>query len=426
MRRLCSALLLPAVRLSLFVIVVLISWCLSVGGQTQRSTRPIASTPWVGAWVGTWATSPFGGDPWHTVPTLVDSTLREIVHTSIGGNALRVRFTNEFGTEPLRIDAANVALSNGESAIQPESMHALTFGGQPSIVIPPGAEGISDPVPMTTPAFADLAISFFLPLQQISDVSVHSSAQQINFIETGSNMVSAPAFTNPETVASWYFVKGVDVEPVGQNAGAVVAFGDSITDGAYATDNENHRWPDYLAVRLHNNPATASLAVLNEGIGGNCVLIHCVAQNALARFDRDVLSQAGVRYVIVLESINDIGSLHEPNRPDYHLTAEDLEQGLSQIVARAHEHGIKVFGATLTPYKGAGYFTDKGEQIREAVNQWILSSGVFDGAIDFDKATRDPANPLVFAPAYDSGDHLHPKDAGYDAMANAIDLSLFR
>lgn len=376
-------------------------------------------------WVGTWATSPFAGDPWHTIPTLVDSTLREVVHTSIAGKALRVHFTNEFGIEPLRIDAASIALSAGGSAIQPESLHSLTFGGQAFIVIPPGAEGVSDPVDMITPAFANLAISFFLPLQQVSDVSVHSSAQQDNFIQTGSNVVSAPSFTNPMTVASWYFVKGIDVEPVTPHAAAVVAFGDSITDGAYATENENHRWPDDLAVRLHNNPATADLAVLNQGIGGNCVLITCVGPNALARFDRDVLSMAGVRYVIVLESINDIGTLHEPNRPNYHLTAEDLEQGLSQIVSRAHEHGIKVFGATLTPYKGAGYYTDRGEQIREAVNDWIRTSGAFDGVIDFDKATRDPAHPLTFAPAYDSGDHLHPRDAGYDVMANSIDLSLF-
>ena len=422
MLRLRSALLLPFVRFSLLMMAALIGCCLTAAGQAQRTTTPAAPA----AWVGTWATSPFGGDPWHTVPTLVDSTLREIVHTSIPGKALRVRFTNEFGTEPLRIDAASVALSAGESAIQPASMHALTFGGQASIVIPPGAEIVSDPVPLATPAFADLAISFFLPLQQISDVSVHSGAGQVNYVLAGSNAISAASLTAATTVPSWYFVKGVDVEPAVAKAGAVVAFGDSITDGAYATDNENHRWPDYLAVRLHNNPATANLAVLNEGIGGNCVLIHCVAPNALARFDRDVLSQAGVRYVIVLESINDIGALHEPNRPNYHLTAQDLEQGLSQIVARAHEHGIKVFGATLTPYQGAGYYTDQGEQIREAVNQWILTSGVFDGTIDFDKATRDPATPLVFAPAFDSGDHLHPKDAGYDAMANAIDLSLFR
>ncbi len=376
-------------------------------------------------WVGTWATSVFDGDPWHTIPTLVDSTLREVVHTSAAGSELRVRLSNEFGTEALRIDAASVALSAGDSSIDTSSLHQLAFGGSPSIVIPPGAEVLSDPVPMATPAFANLAISLYLPLQQISDVSVHSSAQQDNYAQTG-NHVSAASLTAPVVVPSWYFVKGVDVVPVASHAAAVVAFGDSITDGAYATENANHRWPDYLAVRLHDNPDTAHLSVLNEGIGGNCVLIHCVGQNALARFDRDVLAQAGVKYVIVLESINDIGALHNPNRPNYTLTAEDLEQGLAQLVARAHEHGIKVFGATLTPYKGAGYFTEKGEQIREAVNHWILTSGVFDGTIDFDKATRDPASPLVFAAQYDSSDHLHPKDAGYSAMADSIDLSLFR
>ena len=387
----------------------------------QTATMKSASGPWV----GTWAASPFGGDPWHTVPTLVDSTLREVVHTSLAGSELRVQFSNEFGTEALRIGAATVSLSTGESGIDAASLHDLAFGGSTSIVIPPGAEAVSDPVPLATPAFTNLAISLYLPLQQISDVSVHSSAQQDNYIEPG-NHVSAASLTAPVVVPSWYFVKGVDVRPVAPHAAAVVAFGDSITDGAYATVNANHRWPDYLAVRLHDNPATAGLSVLDEGIGGNCVLIHCVGPNALARFDRDVLSQAGVKYVIVLESINDIGTLHNPNRPNYNVTAADLEQGLAQIVARAHEHGIKVIGATLTPYKGAGYFTEKGEQVREAVNDWILTSGVFDGTIDFDKATRDPANPLVFAAQYDSSDHLHPQDAGYAAMADSIDLSLFR
>lgn len=377
-------------------------------------------------WVGSWATSAFDGDPWHTAPTLVDSTLREIVHTSIAGSELRVRLTNEFGIEPLRIGAASVAPSTGAGAIDASGLHDLTFAGSKSIVIPPGAEVLSDPVAMTTAPAADLAISVYLPLQQISDVSVHSSAQQDNYIQTGDHVRDA-SLTGPTVTPSWYFVKGVDVEPsTSRPAGAVVAFGDSITDGAYATENQNHRWPDYLAARLRANPATANLSVLDEGIGGNCVLIHCVGQNALARFDRDVLSQAGVKYVIVLESINDIGALHNPNRPDYNLTAEDLEQGFTQLVDRAHEHGIKVYGATVTPYKGAGYFTEKGEQIREAVNQWILTSHVFDGVVDFDKATRDPANPLTFAPQYDSGDHLHPKDAGYSAMADSIDLSLFR
>lgn len=375
-------------------------------------------------WVGAWAASPLSGDPWHTVPTLVSSTIRNVVHTSLAGSHLRVRLTNEFGTEALHIDAANVALSTGTSAIDASTLHTLTFGGSASIVIPPGAEVLSDSVDLSTPAFANLAISIFLPLQQISEPSVHSSAQQDNYIVPG-NHVTADALTDPVVVPSWYFVEGVDVEPIQPHAAAVVAYGDSITDGAYATENENHRWPDYLAVRLHQNPATANLSVLDEGIGGNCVLIHCAGPNALARFDRDVLSQAGVKYVIVLESINDIGALHNPNNPAYKLTAEDLEQGLAQIVARAHQHGIKVFGATLTPYKGAGYFTEKGEQIREAVNHWILTPGVFDGTIDFDKATRDPASPLVYAKVYDSGDHLHPKDAGYSAMADSIDLSLF-
>lgn len=418
-RRLPRALLTLPGRLTL--LAVAFATALSVEAVAQTTSQAPQTH-----WVGTWATSPFGGDPWHTIPTLVDSTLREIVHTSIAGKSLRIRFTNEFGTEPLRIEAATVALSAGESAIRPESLHTLAFGGQASIAIPPGAEAVSDPVDLATPAFSDLAISLFLPLQQISNASVHSSANQINYIQRGSNVVSAPALTGAATVPSWFFVKSVDVEPVATHAAAVVAFGDSITDGAYATDNENHRWPDFLAQRLHNDPATAHLSVLNEGIGGNCVLITCVGPNALARFDRDVLSQSGVKYIIVLESINDIGTLHEPNRPDYRLTAEDLEQGLRQIVARAHEHGIKVFGATLTPYQGAGYHTDRGEEIREAVNNWIRSGGAFDGVIDFDKATRDPAHPLAFAPAYDSGDHLHPKDAGYAAMANSVDLSLFR
>jgi lysophospholipase L1-like esterase len=404
-------------RLSLALVLVS-----ALGTASAQSTVVKPAPP---SWVGTWAASPFDGDPWHTIPTLVDSTLREIAHTSIAGKALRVRLTNEFGTEPLNVDAATIALSTDAATIDAASLHNLAFHGSASIVIPPGASALSDPVPMATPAAANLAISIYLPLQQISDVSVHSSAQQDNYILTG-NHVRDTSFTRPVITPSWFFLKGVDVEPAAGEAAAVVAYGDSITDGALSTENANHRWPDYLAKRLASNPATAHLAVLDEGIGGNCVLVHCVGQNGLARFDRDVLAQAGVKYIIILESINDIGRLHEPNRPDYKLSAEDLEQGFAQLVARAHEHGIRVYGATITPYKGAGYFTEKGEQIRQAVNQWILTSGVFDGAIDFDKATRDPANPLMFSPQYDSGDHLHPKDAGYAAMADSIDLSLFR
>jgi lysophospholipase L1-like esterase len=403
---------------------------LLLAAASTLSAQSTAPQPAAQSWVGTWAASPFDGDPWHTIPTVVESTLREIVHTSIAGKSVRVHLTNEFGAEPLRIDAATIAIGANEinaasSNIDPASVHNLTFSGSPSIVIPPGAQVLTDPVAMATPPSANLAISLYLPLQQVSKVSVHSAAQQDNFILTG-NHVRDASFADPAITPSWFFLKGVDVEPTNPHAAAIVAFGDSITDGARSTENANHRWADYLSARLQSKPSTAHLAVLDEGIGGNCILIPRVGENALARFDRDVLSQAGVKYVIVLEGINDIGMLHTPNLTNYKLTAEDLEQGLAQLVARAHEHGIKVFGATITPYKGAGYFTENGEQIRQAVNHWILTSGVFDAAIDFDKAAGDPASPLTLSPQYDSGDHLHPKDAGYAAMADSIDASLFR
>ena len=403
---------------------------LLLAAASTLSAQSTVSQPEPQSWVGTWAASPFDGDPWHTIPTVVESTLREIVHTSIAGKSVRVHLTNEFGNEPLRIDAATIAIGANEinaasSNIDPASLHNLTFNGSPSIVIPPGAQVLTDPVAMATPPSANLAISLYLPLQQVSKVSVHSAAQQDNFILTG-NHVRDASFADPAITPSWFFLKAVDVEPTSPHAAAIVAFGDSITDGAQSTENANHRWADYLSARLQSKPSTAHLAVLDEGIGGNCILIHRVGESALARFDRDVLAQAGVKYVIVLEGINDIGMLHTPNLTNYKLTAEDLEQGLAQLVARAHEHGIKVFGATITPYKGAGYFTENGEQIRQAVNRWILTSGVFDAAIDFDKAAGDPASPLTLSPQYDSGDHLHPKDAGYAAMADSIDASLFR
>src|SRR3569833_1661403 len=325
-------------------------------GAAQSNVSDMSSAG-PGPWVGTWAASPFDGDPWHQIPTVVDSTLREIVHTSIGGNAVRVHLTNEFGREPLRVEAVTVAVSAGTSSVDAATLHNLRFGNSPSIVIPAGAEAVSDPVAMPIPAGANLAVSIYLPLQQVSNVSVHSSAQQDNFIATG-NHVRDASFAEPTVTPSWYFLKGVDVQASDANAAAVVTFGDSITDGALSTQNANHRWPDYLATRLKGNSATAHLSVLDQGIGGNCILIHCTGPNALARFDRDVLAQAGVKYLIVLEGINDNGRLHSPNLPDYNLTPEDQEQGLMQLVARAHVHGIKVFGATLTPYKGAGYFID--------------------------------------------------------------------
>lgn len=374
-------------------------------------------------WVGTWATSPMALANTKDKFGDADTTFREIVHVSIGGSAVRVILTNEFGLDSLTIGAANVALSAGGSDINPDASSPLTFNGRPSITIPPGALVISDPVNLKLPPTSDLAVSIFIPTQAIRVVSQHGFADQTNFTVAG-NFVSAKTLDTPTDIASWPFLKGVDVK-ADDKAAAIVAFGDSITDGAHSTRNANARWPDVLARRLQANKKTANLSVLNEGIGGNRILHDNTGPNALARFDRDVLAQAGVKYLVILESINDIGHSQDPRHPYEVVSSDDLITGLSQLAARAHTHGIKVFGATLTPYLSAGYSSPAGEAMREAINQWIRTTNQLDGFIDFDKATQDPAHPTFFLPANDSGDHLHPNDTGYKAMGESIDLKIF-
>ncbi|HMF64416.1 MAG TPA: SGNH/GDSL hydrolase family protein [Edaphobacter sp.] len=374
-------------------------------------------------WVGTWATSPvalpnadgaFGAD---------DATYREIVHVSLGGSSVRIILSNEFGLDPLTIGAAHIALRDTGSDITLASANALTFGGRTSVTIPPGALVVSDPANLKLPAFADLAVSLFVPAQPMQQVSHHSFADQTSYVVPG-NVVGAKTLESPKELYSWPFLKGVDVM-AGGNSASIVTFGDSITDGAHSTRDANARWPDILARRLQANKKTTQLAVLNEGIGGNRVLHDNTGPNSLARFDRDVLAQAGVKYLILLESINDIGHAQDPVKPYDVVTAEDLIVGLGQMAARAHAHGIKVYGATLTPYVGAKYSSPAGEKMRQAINQWIRTSNQLDGFIDFDKAAQDPANPAVFSSTADSGDHLHPADAGYKAMGESIDLKLF-
>ncbi len=399
-------------RLAVFVTVVLTVPVLSLA---QTAPHP--------QWVGTWATAPMLADGGFNVRPLTGVTLREIVHISAGGAEIRVRFTNAYGTDPLIVSDAHVALSAGSAAIQPGSDHAITFGGATTVNIPPGAELFSDPIAFAVQPLSDLVISFYLPSQVMRAETYHSFGDQDNFIANG-DVSNAPDLPDATKISSWFFLDGIDVQAV-DGSQAIVALGDSITDGALSTHNANLRWPDILAARLNADPNLKNVSVLNEGIGGNRVLNEVVGPSALSRVDRDVLSQSGVRSVIVLESINDIGRLAHLATPYDDITAAQLEMALKQIADDAHEHGIKAIGATLTPYGGAGYYSDKGEQIREAVNDWIRSSGVFDGVVDFDKVTQDPANPTHFNPAYDSGDHLHPKDAGYKAMADSIDLALF-
>jgi len=381
-------------------------------------------------WVGTWAAAPFAGNnPNGTTggDAASGSTVRETVHVSLGGSSLRVILTNEFGKESLTIGGAQIALpapnNAPDGAIVPASAKPLTFSGSASVTIPPGALVVSDAVAFPLRPLSDLSVSLYLPQQPLSVISVHGFADTTNYLAEG-NMLSAETLSATKKIYSWNFLKGVDVL-ADRDAGAIVTFGDSITDGALSTRDKNARWPDVLAARLAANKATARLGVLNEGIGGNRVLHDNTGPSALARLDRDVLAQSGVKYLILMESINDIGHAADPVKPYDIVSAEDLIAGFSQIARRAHTHGIKVIGATLTPYVGAKYQSPAGEVMRQAVNQWIRTTKELDGVVDFDKATVDPANPGVFLPAYDSGDHLHPKDAGYKAMGDAIDLKLF-
>jgi len=376
-------------------------------------------------WVGTWASAPMLAlvttPP--TSPELNDATLRQIVHVSIGGASIRVRFSNTFGATPLEISSAHVAVSAGPGAIRPDSDKALTFSGQPSVSIPAGAPMFSDPLAFNLAAQSDLAITIHIATAPDA-VTTHPGSRATSYLQSG-DAVSAADLSSATKVEHWYFLDDVDVQSSAA-AGAVVTFGDSITDGAHSTENANTRWPDDLARRLAANKKTAGIGVLNEGIGGNRLLHDMTGPNALARFDRDVLSQSGVRWLIILEGINDLGAHgRTPLRDEKIPTAQELIAAYQQMILRAHTHRIRVFGATILPYQGAGYFSSVGEADRQTINQWIRTSGAFDAVIDLDAATRDPQKPTQLAPTADSGDHLHPGDVGYKAMADAIDLKLF-
>jgi lysophospholipase L1-like esterase len=358
-------------------------------------------------------------------------TVREIVHLSIGGSTVRVRFSNVFGKQSLEIGAAHLALRTSDSAIASSSDRPLTFGGAPSISVPPNAFVLSDPVELAVPAGSDLAISIFLRRATLG-AAIHYFAQQTSYVGQG-DLTAAPSIPHARAISAWAFLAGVDVSAP-RTVTAVAAFGDSITDGDGSTENANQRWPNQLAKRLAQ--AGRPLGVLNAGIIGNRVLhdapetIADFGVNALARFDRDVLDQPGVKFVILLEGVNDLGLAGTSLAPlSETVSVDDLIAAIKQVIERAHDRGVKIIGATLTPFNGAtipGYF-DAGKEVkREALNRWIRSSHAFDGVIDFDKAVRDPARPDKIRPTFDSGDHLHPGDAGYQAMAEAIDLALFK
>jgi lysophospholipase L1-like esterase len=350
-----------------------------------------------------------------------NQTVRMVVRSSIGGQRLRVKLASAFGSSPVVVGAAHIALRAKDSEIVPGSDRTLTFGGKPGCSLGPGIVLLSDPVDLNLPPLTDLAVSLFFP-GETGPPTTHSTGLHTTYISREGDLTGQPAMADATTTQSYYWLAGVDVAAPAK-AALLVTFGDSITDGTASTPNTDHNWPSLLAARLSRNKKTALIGVANMGIGGNRVLYDGTGASALARLDRDVLSQSGVRWLMLLEGINDIGRIgtNTPEAP----TAAELIAAYRQIIERAHTHGVKVIGCTLTPYEGAGYSRPPGEAVRQAVNTWIRTGGAFDGVVDFEAATRDSANPKRFRADFDPGDHLHPNNAGYQAMADSVDLAIF-
>ena len=386
----------------------------------RPSAAPAAPAPQTGQGRGGDNQAPIFAPP----PNLANQTVRMIIHTSIGGRRVRISLSNAYGEKALTIGAAHVALRDHDSAIVPASDRALTFSGKPQLTIPPDAEALSDPVDLEAPRLSDLAVSLYVPGDAGAPTN-HLTGLHTTYISKTGDFSGAPLVADASTTQSWYWLSGVDVVAP-RDAGVIVAFGDSITDGTTSTPDTDSSWPSQLARRLAAKRSTADVAIVNEGISGNRLLSDGAGVSALARFDRDVLAQPGVKWLVVLEGINDIGFASLPGaQPADAVTADDLIAAHKQLIERAHLHGIKAIGATLTPYSEALYYSEAGETVRQAVNQWIRTSHAYDAVIDFDQVVRDPANPKQIRAAYNIRDHLHPNDVGYKAMADAVDLALF-
>lgn len=390
-----------------------------------------------GRWVGAWSSAvqaprSFPGGPPQL--TFDNQTVRMVVRPTIGGQRLRLRLSNELGTRPLEIGSVHVALLKQGSSIVTGTDHALTFSGKTSAIVPAGAPLLSDPVDLQVPQFGELAVSVYLPKASVPS-TFHLTGQHDTYIAGPGDLTAAPELADAKVTQSWYWLSGVEFWTTDRTA-TIVTLGDSITDG-FGSKEAYGDWPNQLAKRLSEQKGPTRFAIDNEGIGGNRILHDGAGVAALARFDRDVLSQPGVTALILLEGINDIGwpsmkprtlkdGTVRPNPwAEEKVTADDLIGGLQQMIERAHAHGIRVYGGTMTPYGGnVGTFNDAGEATRQAVNHWIRSSGAFDGVFDFDAAVRDPNHPERFREDLQTGDYLHPNALGYKAMAAAIDLKL--
>jgi lysophospholipase L1-like esterase len=381
-------------------------------------------------WVGSWAASQQIPEPANALrpEQLTDMTLRQLMRVTLGGPRLRIRLSNTFGTGPLRIDSVRIARTpGGDSARILPGGAAVSFAGRSDVVIPAGAEITSDPVAMALPALATVAVTMHVPAPPAQQTG-HPGSRATSWLLHG-NHVADLDLPGAEGAEHWYLLSGIDVEaPAG--AAAIVTLGDSITDGRGVSHSGNNRWPDVLAERLQADPRTRNLAVLNQGVGGGRVLNDGAGPNALARFGRDVLAMPGVRYVLILEGVNDLGTFTSggPQPAEAHADlVRRLIQAYAEMIRRAHERGLFVIGGTIIPFGGFELYhpTAVNEADRQAVNAWIRAPGHFDAVIDFDALLRDPAHAERMRPELDSGDHIHPSLAGYRAMGDAVPLALF-
>jgi lysophospholipase L1-like esterase len=370
-------------------------------------------------WISTWASAQQLTEPRNLPPApgLSNNTLRQVIRVTLGGSRLSVQFSNTYGSRPVTINAAHLAVSKGASAIDPRTNSALTFHGASSITIPAGEAVYSDTLDFNVTPLSNLAVSIYFG-EISADVTGHPGSRTTSYIESG-NAVTVTDMASAVKTDHWYILSGIDLW-LDDSYACVVTLGDSITDGRGSATNGNNRWPDNLARRLQADPNTAKIGVLNQGIGGNAVVSGGLGPTALERFNHDVLGQNGVHWVIILEGVNDIGGSRSPK------VAADLIAAYEQFIEKAHANDILVYGVPILPFGGSMYDSEDHEAARQTVNKWIRTSDKFDVVIDLNAAVRDPANPARLLPAYDTGDHLHLNAAGYQKMAEAIDLDLFK
>lgn len=400
--------------LAISIIIICLTSC--------YSERKISS-PEPEAWISTWAAAQQLVEPNNIppVPGLSNNTIRQVVQVSIGGKMLRVRFSNEYSTSAVTIKSASIALSAGKGAIDVVTNHTLRFNNNDEVIIMPGSIVVSDPVALPLQPRSRIAITIYFGSTS-ADITGHPGSRTTSYLWKG-DRVNAADLDSGVATDHWYIIDSVEV-PAKEASRAVVILGDSITDGRGSGTNKQNRWTDELARRLHENLETADIAVLNMGLGGNCVLRECLGPSAINRFNNDVTGQERVKYLIILEGVNDIGQAE--TREKAILIVENLIKAYDRMIDLAREKGIRVYGATIMPFGGSFYDADFRESARETVNSWIRNSGRFDAVIDMDRIMADPANPGHMLPAYDTGDHLHPNETGYRMMATGVDLKLFK